>query len=357
MPTNEKFNHYTYVECRTGVNQLVEVTCHPADKEKVVAFFKENVRQVHHPANKLHNVTHGGYGRYTRFDIKQHKYAGGGSGYIEAIEIKDAPEGHHPFLIHEYNSGRSKFWEIKTVERLKEIWERWWGSNDRDVKTEGVIRFVDCSYVSPWFYAMGDQIIFRDFVIPDEGLASHPLYQQGKKFLLTCSFEKPQIKTCLCAFKIEGKEDPYYRDRKSSDYHVVVFTDGSHYDESHRSHNLRLLHDDELWIDAAIEQFHKLLTGEKKNFEIPFIDGSSFVGKFKPSRLRDTAGTYHIVARCKKNGKPLKTEGAVEFEPTKEVPFVKDFVAAQAKAKGVELVDMESVLREAKDGWTGVFTK
>lgn len=114
-------------------------------------------------------VNHGGYGTETRFDITQHKYAGGGNsscgGYIEVLEIKEPPDGRHGIIIHEWNTtmGHS-FSEWKTLQDAIDAFNSFWGWNPRTIKVglsklHGFIRYVECGNRKPWFYAKNEDLL------------------------------------------------------------------------------------------------------------------------------------------------------------------------------------------------------
>lgn len=56
------------------------------------------------PTRELKLVSFGAYGLYTRFDIERHEYAGGPHGYIELLEVKDAPPGYPKLNVHSYSA-------------------------------------------------------------------------------------------------------------------------------------------------------------------------------------------------------------------------------------------------------------
>src|SRR5581483_7216430 len=114
MAEKRDFNYYQHSEAKTGYGQLVKFTAHPDDVDQV----KQNlqlVRTITTPPTHKINVPHGGYGRYSRFDVQhltltgfnhegkpQRAYAGGRGGYIEALQINDAPDGRVQTVLHEY---------------------------------------------------------------------------------------------------------------------------------------------------------------------------------------------------------------------------------------------------------------
>jgi len=113
------------------------------------------------PATKLQ---HGCYARTTGFSIIQHAYAGALTGYLEALEIADAPDGRHRVVLVRYAGGTGfyQFVEFATVEDvMREVnrlrwggairtdsnrpFERWREATDEEFYSlrDGFIRFVE----------------------------------------------------------------------------------------------------------------------------------------------------------------------------------------------------------------------
>ncbi len=89
MARKEKdFSVTTSSEIKTGGGQLLRFDCRPEDVERVKRCLGSLVEGITLPQTvHVKGVSQGGYGRYSRFDIKQHDYAGGGypgcGGFIE----------------------------------------------------------------------------------------------------------------------------------------------------------------------------------------------------------------------------------------------------------------------------------
>lgn len=381
----ERLSFYTFGECKTASGQLIQYRCHPDEKEKVKAFLQEYVRDIDIPTNKEHNMSHGGYGRYTRFKITQHKYAGGGSGYIEMLEIHDPPDGRWPYVCLEHNGHYRPgdwFWEFKSLESMLAVWDQWWQRSrcepdpmdkyvlDKELvrPMKAVKRTVECGFLSPWFYAMGDQIICGDFVIPDMGLCSHPEYTPGRQFVVQHGEEPPVIKTCMCCYKHSkrvwerGGGWGYYDNKEvTKDVYCVVWKDGTQTEIDDGLWTVRPAELGELWITVAFEKFQRVIAGDLLAFEIPFIDGTKFVGRFRPTKKQDLTrpGRYMIQAYFikKDETKEILRKGTVEFEPSEQVKDVISFIKQQAWQKDFTLSRIESVVYMEKKGWRGFYEK
>lgn len=114
--------------------------------------------------NEPKAVTHGAYVDETIYEIIQHKYVAGGhpgcGGYMELLEIKNAPHGKCGIVIHEHSSGmdseESRFAEWQSLPEALEAFEKWWGADSpfiRFARMPGFLRRVNCEQQTPWFYA------------------------------------------------------------------------------------------------------------------------------------------------------------------------------------------------------------
>jgi hypothetical protein len=316
----QRFDIYTHSEGKTGLGQLVEFTCHPDDVNKV----KESlqiIRTVGIPTSGRTSVGHGGYGRYSRFDIAQHKYAGGGNGYIEVLEIKNPPDNRCGLVIHEWNSyDGSIFNEFKSLEEAEAAFDRLWGSQtaERMPTEKGFIRRVVCGGLSPWFYAVGDQHLMGDFVFPDI-IGEDPVFRFGRRFIVRDRDGLPTVKTCMGLVLVEKETSSYGHEKKK--YRLVHWDDGTTWDEYMAVTQPEPLDAKDLWIQDAIDQFRKLLTGKTDSFTIDFVNGSKFVGKLKLKDAKSTSaeGSYKV-SLTMDDGKTK--EGEFHFAPTLAIPTV-----------------------------------
>jgi len=226
----DKFDTYTFSEGSTGIGQMVEFSCCPEDVGKVKEFLK-TIRTIDIPTTKRVNVVHGCYGRYTRFDIVQHKYAGGGNGsgggYIEVLEIKNPPDGRCGIVIYEYSThDNSVFYEFSNLPDAVLAFEKNRGGSGFS-KCEGFLRRVVCNrFYTPWFYAVGSQLLLDDFVFPNI-IEEDPTFRYGRKFVVRDYYGLPTIKTCMGSRLI--RKDEYGGKTESS--LLVLWEDGTVWDE------------------------------------------------------------------------------------------------------------------------------
>jgi hypothetical protein len=106
-------------------------------------------------------VGHGAYSRESPFDVVKHEYAGAcdAPGYIELLEVRDAPEGRSSFVIHSWVGGRgSVYYEWVDLERAKAAWSLLFtrmtqGDIETVIRADGCLRACDCKDEGePWFY-------------------------------------------------------------------------------------------------------------------------------------------------------------------------------------------------------------
>ncbi len=361
----KKINHFTYGEVRTKNGQLIEFTCPPEEKDKVSQVIVENIRHIHLPTSHRSSTSHGSHGGYSRFKLKQHKYAGGGPseyggwGFIEVLEIKNPPEGRHPFVIYEANSdGENTFYEWETLARAIAAYEKHWSNSDNREsfpKLPGFKRMVSCGLLIPWFYALGDEDLLGDYAFPD-GLQDDPVFRFGKQFVCYEN-DVPVIKTCMGTRFVE--ETDRYNNEVQKKYRLVVWHDGSMWNEDQEKRRIpRPLVEGELWITEAMQKFQKFLTGKTDKFEIDFINGQKFIGHLTPKKNppESPAGNYELAVTFK-SGKPARG-WTTNFVPSPEIPNVIELVKKKTVAKGREVARIEILQSQIEKGgkkWSGVF--
>jgi hypothetical protein len=260
---NKDFTTTTYAECKTGGGQLVEIKCRPEDVEWV-KYYATMFHSIHIPETSELLIGHGGYGKYTRFIIKQHKYAGGWNGFIEVLEIKNPPEGRCGIVIHKCSNGRSIFYEFESLNEAKETWKKSFSFPEEFVNEKGFIRHVGCSLLEPWFYAVGNQAIKGDFVFPDHLDHNHPVYRTGRKVKLVRYDGEEKIKTCWGTTVREYDTDEY-RGRTSmekKEYLTIQFDDGTTWSEYGSTETVLPLNEEDLLKEKILDTVRGLLNGK-----------------------------------------------------------------------------------------------
>jgi hypothetical protein len=366
---------FSYSEGRTGSGQLIKFTCQPDQAEEVKKFLKENIRTIDPLVSHQVSITHGSYGAYSRFEIKQHEYAAGdgedGSwGYIEVLEIMNPPDLRAKFIINEKNSeGENTFYEWDNLDSALAAFKKFSGTSQNEKnfpKLPGFKRMVPYSLLTPWFYAIGDEELIGDYAFP-EGLQDDPVFRFGNK--LVCYKDgAPVIKTCMGTRYVEKSVEFYPGSFREDDgpketYRIVVFSDGSFWDESKEKDTPpRPLLEDQLWITDAMQKFQNFLTGNIKQFDMSFVDGQKLICRLGCNKTKayTIAGNYLIKATLEdKAGKANPISGWVEdFVPTPEVPDIMKFVEKKFSEAGRKLIRIEILEIKPKIGgknWSGVF--
>ena len=377
-----------HVEVTTNSGQVVSMYCHPDDVEMMKAVLK-NAHSFQVPVTHSVNVGHGTYGMYSRYNIVQHEYAGGGypgnGGTIEVLEVKDPPDDRHGIVVYwnqEYGIDiESGFAEFKTVEQAVKAFNKVLRNSSKRDKTlkekesEGFIRLVQCGFLTPWFYAVGNEELYGDYTLP-QGMSDDPVFRLGTRLVvqenetgdgivwLKKANDRPtKIKTCMGCRFVKEKPDLDHRrfidDKLETKYYrIVYFDDGTVWNEKNGGDLPRPLREDELWIDEAINQFYKLLSGENKSFDIRFIDGSKFSAKVSGDRTKGHTieGEYSAIVTFSDG---TTKEGRHDFKPSNKFPSFISLVEGKLKRpEGVEIDKIEIVKRIPKKGgksWTGVF--
>lgn len=261
----------TDVEIKTASGQLVRATCCYDKKEEIKKWFLENIKEIEMPeTRKISEIGHGSYGFYSRYNVKQHKYAGGGypgcGGYIEVLAIQDPPENRHPIIIHVDKSGISTFYEITDLLTALDLFNKTMHDLFEGITPHGVIRKVVCGWFKPWFYAVGNQSLCGDYVFPDNIGIDDPIFRYPNKFIVS-SGGITEIKTCIALTETKEKG---IRDDREIIQHTAWWTDGTctswYSDDSYEKP--KILEEKELWIQEAMDAFRQLLSGEISGFDV-----------------------------------------------------------------------------------------
>jgi hypothetical protein len=368
-----------YIEVTTATGEIVHLSVPPEDTDTIKKLLAR-ASSLNTPFDHPVNVQHGGFGRYSRYQINQLEYAAtdgedGGYVYIELLVITNPPEGRCGIVIHESGShlmGGSVFTEWETLEdatraftAMLGVWYR-----DREITTPGLwgyIRTVHCGLLTPWFYAIGSQELHGDYARAP-GLEDDPVFVAGKEFVVFDQYGSPSVKTCMgCRIREYRQVQRNYMGYRQSDgqvisYRLVAWNDGSMWDE--RDTNVqapRPLEAGEAWITEAIGKFCRLIAGTDRAFTIHFTNGGRFEGKFLPKnpKSRSAEGRYSVSIKLKDG---TTKEGWVDFVPTTELPTLMDFIKAKLKVSSYNEIDTLAVTHfKAASGkssgkkWAGLF--
>jgi len=345
---------------------MVELSC-PEESVELVRSALAACQSVHLPITHKVNVQHGGYGRYTRYNITQHQYAGGGhpgcGGFIEALEIHDAPDDRCQFILHEdiedYYRFGSVFFEFDSLANMLAIWDKAWGSGSQRRQNiesaPGFRRRVECGGLTPWFYAIGEQALWGDFAFPNH-VGNDPVFRPLQKFVVYDSDEYPTIKTCMGCHTATREVPDYGRwgTAKKQQFRVVYWDDGTIYDEQNHSFlkRPRPLTERDLFAQQAVDRLRQCLSGKEKKFDIPLSDGGKFTCRFHPpDRSKHTAAGVYFARVTMINGE--EKDGTFEFKPTPQCPTAEDFLAQQKRVKAVHDLKFSAKSMSRKK-WAGV---
>lgn len=358
----KKFSTYQHVECLTGDGQRLEITCSLDDVDKV----KEAlllVKDVSIPRGYESSIPHGAYEGKSRYKIEQHDYAASMRGFIESLEIKNPPDNRCGFVVYQFFPKNHFFWEFESLEALRKGYKAFFKQGQEEFeKVDGLIRNVEVGTFTPWFYAVGDEDLMGDFVFPHV-FGDHPVYRVGEKYVVREEWgHKDSIKTCMGAVEFEVEGYPYFKPK--SEKTRIYWKDGSVWEGSVKTGEdyPKLLEDDIEWVQEAVLRFKELLKGTVDRFEIPFLTGGKFTGRFT-NKARNPKGTYYVKVRVKGKDKKAKEkikEGEIEFKPTAAVPTVASELDRQAKNAGGKVIKIIKCRRvrdysDPKWIWEGVY--
>ena len=370
-----------YGEGSTADGQLIRFTTPDEDVEEAKTFLKEHFSIVELPVTHTTNVEHGGYGRYSRFDIEQLEYWAGPTGYYEVLDIKDAPDGHHPYVSHSYHSDSeygpiSYFIEWESTEAAQASLKKIGAPTEMSRYTEaetpipGLLRAVEVNYLTPWFYASGNAEIMGDYVFPEQ-LANDPVYQPGRRFLVPITkkwaneVDYTALKTCMGAItrEVQPKRDSWgFSTGDTAPYSekTIQWSDGSisRVNPKMSQSLMPRAVDSEPWVAEAVDKIQHMLSGRALNFTVDFADGGKFVGKFVEAKeqVSDVEGDYLLTVSFADG---TVQEGWVNgFKPTPEAPSITAKALQVYKNRGQEVSHIEIKDRKTEPGgkkWKGVY--
>jgi hypothetical protein len=363
---DKRFDSYQLGEAHTAMGQCIKFECPNGESDEVAQFIKEHVRRLD-VAETGCLTTHGSRGRYSRYDLKQHKYTGGGSGgvcmYIEVLEIANPPDGRCGIVIHEYRSDRGNvFSEWKTLADAIDAFERLLrcGSGERESlfpTLNGFIRRIPCGFLQPWFYAVGHQLLVGDYAFP-EHFVDDPVYIPGRRFVVR-SGGFPQIKTCMGTMRTIIKRRRGFRSEEEDvSIRVVHWDDGTTWTDE-RGEPPKPLDESEVWIVEAIQQFQEFLAGRREVVTIQFLDGTVFEGRVKKRHRRQGCrreGKYKAIVFVE--GDPQPREGWFDFKPTSKTPDAISFlkIKMDKPVTRVEITHFQPPGNHPRElRWSGVF--
>lgn len=376
---------YKFGEGHTGQGQVVHFTAHP-DNFEVARESLEHFRTINIPSAHQVNVEHGGYGRYSRYEIDQIDYGGSRYGYYEILDIKDAPDDRVPVVSHGFmGSGMWEgefFAEWEDVDSAKRHWDKFGRGTlpvlkdfqSKDKEIEGLLRVVDVGYLTPWFYATGDIELVGDFAFP-EHLNQDPVYRFGRNFLVPepTKYGRSEdvihtIKTCMGTVVRDVPERQYGLWGRSEipesvrKYRAVQWHDGSVTEVYPSTRELEIpvpLADEDTWVVEAQQEFSRMLGGGALSFTVEFANGGKFVGKYvaPPDTVKPNPTGDYLMAVTLDNGEVV--EGWVNnFSPTEETPTIVSYVEHRMLANGKNPIKIDKIKgRTKKVGkkWPGVF--
>jgi len=360
-----------HAEAPTASGQLIRFSCPPEMVDRVKQALQD-IRSIDIPVTGRVNIAHGGYGRYTRYNIVQHKYAGGGGPgngtLIEVLEVVDPPDDRGSFIllweVATPYEDEGYFAEFKSLESAIVAFDKLWASGDwskKVPKEPGFCRLVRYGWRTPWFYAVGQQLLEGDTVFADN-VPNNSIYRYGDHYIFESPYTLPIIRTCLGGRIIlaeNRRSNSYYsHEQPKDDLQIAYFDDGTVWKSGDFPIPKRVT-SDQLWIVEAIDKFKRFLAGGILGFTIDFSDGGQFVGrlKTKADKTHHRSGRYLIEGKTT-IGKSFK--GEVDFAPTSEVPTLDSWLASWAKKKGVEIAEVTIIRQKTRTisgqrAWEGVY--
>ena len=224
----------------------------------------------------------------------------------------------------------------------------------------GFKRLVKVGALKPWFYAIGGEVLYKDYVL-SSGLEDDPVFMLGVKFVIPEGDGISTVKTCMGCRLITEERDFNSSSRGPNIYRMVYFDDGSTvriYNEGSVSgceSIPRQLFEEEKWVTDAIEQFRAVLTGKKEGFQFKFTDGRTFTAKLasKGKSAPSVEGDYFLKVTYTSGG---KKEGWVrDFVPTDKFPDIIKYVCEKSQLTPAQIKVVKCIPKKDGKKWSGVF--
>lgn len=282
MNEDKRFQSLKYGEIRTNDGKVIRFASNAEEFEKVQSFLKEHLYSVTPQVEAQVNISHGAYGRYSRYEVAQLDYAGAPRGYAEVLEISDPPDNRCGHVINQYDAvGDSYYTEWATIDDALRAFEKALTHRRVDIPNlPGFKRLVHCGALVPWFYAIGEEELVKDYAFPHH-LQNDALYRFGESFMVFSGQNPPVVKTCMGTEIRKDSENLYRhrRDDKNYSYRVIYWDDGTIWNEAASNGKPpRRLEQGEMWKTEAVHQFKKMLASGRKAFTVSLNEGDTFIG-------------------------------------------------------------------------------
>lgn len=375
MTTNEWTGFYSHFEGLTATGQHVQFTAKSEDGEMI----REAIgRAKSFPYPLTKHVGQGGKASFSRYKITQHGYAGGndegGGGYIELLEIHDAPDGRCRFVTYSYSyylGGTDRnFSEWDSLEDARAAFtsRKCFSEGTRKI-CKGLKRYVDCGELTPWFYAIGDEILLGDFAVIS-GFEAHPVYRLGRRFLIQTKEGQSKVVTCMGSSRYSYMSERSCGADDKTFYWAIMFSDGSHihigsddrvgYDGVFEGEEKTImpLPEGKIWQMDVLAQFMKILSGHSLGGLIKLADGGTISLKYQPQGKKPPSakGRYFLRVTLAEGG---TMEGSVDFDPKVDLCEgpVEKMMGRTPKGATSPVVKVQILNSETEDGkkWRGVW--
>lgn len=266
-------------------------------------------------------------------------------GFKGALEIKNPPNDRHGIIvladercIYTYDHIYTKsFFEFSTAEQAIKAWKKYKKTNINFEKEQGCFRGVRCGPFEPWFFAIGNQAVQGDLVIPGD-FEEYGIFCFGQKFVVhpenfwakgkDCF---PKIKTCW-GTRLLKKENlqMYCSGTKKEWYERIVFWHDGTFSNVGKDGDkipewIQPLEGESLLAQIVIEEAAKIAAGIKDFSEVVCADGSRVVLQWKPTDKKKTyKSAQYVITLLTENGKQMKNW--IEFIPHPRHKSLEDFL-------------------------------
>ncbi|HRZ95312.1 MAG TPA: hypothetical protein P5262_01965 [Candidatus Moranbacteria bacterium] len=259
-------------------------------------------------------------------------------GFQGALKIENPPEGKWEIIVYaqdEYDFpagriGANSFYEFETEELAIVAWGKY-KNGKRDLEREpGCKRRVRCGPFQPWFFAIGDQAVSGDLVIPSE-LEEYGIFQFGRKFVVHPENywgEVPQIKTCWGIKTIDDYVSTGHYSSVKRPVKFILWHDGMFTrlgpGNPNVPQNIQPLEGSNLLAQMVLDKVKTVVSGTSDSEEVICANGDKIIIQWKPADKKKPhkGGMYWVTLQTKSG---FKDEYQVEFNPNPAISTMEEY--------------------------------
>lgn len=325
-------------ECLTKDGQLVYFICPTReDFEEVKQVLLTKVNGIEPATTRWVGRGHERLSRYIIFPLEKDgkKFFDGFQG---ALKIENHPEGKWGIVVYAQDKysfpasqiGSNSFYEFETEELAIAAWDKYENRKCKLDREPGCKRRVRCGPFQPWFFAIADQAVSGDLVVPSE-LEEYGIFQFGRKFVLHPEnywSEMTQIKTCWGIKTIDDYVSTGSFSSEKRPVKFILWHDGTftHLGQGNPEVPkwIQPLEGDSLQAQMVLDKTKMVISGASDSEEVICANGDKIIIQWKPADKKKTykGGMYWVTVQTK-NG--FEEEYQAEFNPDPTISSMEEY--------------------------------